>query len=1220
MDYRDPRNPYGYFPPPPGQPLVGASAPPPQAPTMTGYGGGPQMQPPPITPGLSSTSFRGLARSVTSKVASNIKTMTKDGALASNIKTMARDRALAAVNNPLLNQVMNFSQQSQSQPPPQQQQQSPQPQPQPQQYNHYQQPQPQPQQYDNYQQQQQPQNYGNYQQQQQQQQQYYYPSDQQSQHHPPTGSQGSPGPQPFGTQAVQLQYPPSGLHAPPNDPAASSQETWKAQSTYPDPYSHPQHHLVQQQSYYSPPQEPNNQHAAAPVVKRKPVSTSSPQNPPESNTGVMNDTKPTPSPASHQSPDADVGVNRKPVLGGSNQDYYNTTGPQQGQPVHSNGQLLYGQYPQSTNSPVVASPASPLHVDTQHHFAASTVPGHPSLGHGQPQYQPAYTSPPPVGDHTQNIVPRYTLPIEPRYTLPIEPRYSHPPEPRYTLPIEPRYTQPIEPRYTQPIERPHAALESGKADHLHDNTQGFQHNSLYQSNPVAGGNVPPNTQVLLPNFGGQPQPTIGVSAAPEIHNSLAPSMLSPHQGQPAESQPARGSRRTSVLGVLNNVISSLNNLQVQDVGAKVDSHMKHPVQNQNWIDDDAWRRPPLTFATNGQSNPVIWDCPGSVRDTPFETGWYHPIDVPDFLICTRCHDRFIARTNLSNAFELSLKPSGRCRFNVPRITKVLLPQCQATGDLQPLKDYFIRRLAMTDCAGPQGVKGSSKTKWFIIDRDTNDIMVNFVSCEACYEGFVLASPLYNKEFIPRDTRYSDKPQGENDTWVCDMSLGYIYRSFNVFSRNNMPFMEWVDKATKRFQLPKCEGKVVESASRQWVRPRQHVEGLVICEVCYFDQVPWTPLEAEFEYITTGYTKTGSEWMDQALGYREGAPTAWTCDAKVDSVLEALIAAVKRQDIGIFCKAAKAILQSPSCTPQGISKGKWYNFIGGCDEYGICQACFSGVFEPYDMARFLEEASISGSETNYLCRFNSSSARYMQFALKLNEASLVGNWSIYEGFVRKYISIPVCARDEHVPDRRWYGWHDCLICPECYQDVCFEDDNSNASIENSMTTRGDPTASAPTKVNRAPDSLVSKMEVQNEQIKDLRMCCMYSPRMRQKYAEARAKNDVSELLEFSRRRHEVYARTVPQIKMLRAMQEMQMMNAMSLGMAGLMYQGASSIDTISGNTDGYLHGNTQIGWHETENGAKSAESFQQMNNGFAMAGSSGTWMQIFQLAAEWDTVQ
>jgi hypothetical protein len=309
------------------------------------------------------------------------------------------------------------------------------------------------------------------------------------------------------------------------------------------------------------------------------------------------------------------------------------------------------------------------------------------------------------------------------------------------------------------------------------------------------------------------------------------------------------------------------------------------------------------------------------------------------------------------------------------------------------------------------------------------------------------------------------------------------------------------------------------------------------------------------------------------------------------------------------------MASPACAAQGIANGKWYTLSGGAEEFDVCAAHFAGYFEAWGQDGFLQPAKSTGSPNLYLCNLNPNTGRYLQFMHKLYEAGQEGVWSRYEDAVRKYATIPECARREHVPNRRWYGWLDCLICPDCFEAVN-EGVQGPESILQDGSTRGLGQA-AQTPAAAPKHGLVQTMDVHNEIIEEIRMCCMYSPRMRQKYAEAAALNDPSKLLEFSRERHAVYARTVPNIKMLRGIQDMQMMSAMTAGMASLMHQGAGNIQSIAGATDGHLHGNSQIGWYDTENGATSAKLFNEMNAGFAAAGAGGPWMQIFHLTAEWE---
>ncbi|KAI5458330.1 hypothetical protein BGZ63DRAFT_363380 [Mariannaea sp. PMI_226] len=688
---------------------------------------------------------------------------------------------------------------------------------------------------------------------------------------------------------------------------------------------------------------------------------------------------------------------------------------------------------------------------------------------------------------------------------------------------------------------------------------------------VANGGTEPGYQIVQ-------QPTLSPPSSPHVYHP---------DFQDSVPVTTIASTESGAAGQVKNIEDILNNLSLGGAPTSTVSIGSTPKRDKTWIEDD-WRRPPLTISEKGVRNEIVWDCPGSIRDVIYEANWFHLPDVPDFLVCTRCFNRLVQNTVLAPMFQKTQRINGRCRFNVPRITSILLPQCLQTGNIEPLKDFMLQRLGIKDCKAHMGMKGKDGIKWFVIAGDTNDIMVNFVSCEACYEDIIQAG-IYAGEFIPRESRFPN-PHPAEDTWMCDMHFPYIKRSIVIFSRNKLPFSDWVSKATKRFQVPRCEGKVVESSSREWVRPRDEVNGLVICEVCYFDQIAWTAIEADFEYIPIAKPVRGSEWLDQALGYRQDPPTAWTCDAKVHAIAVALDGAVKRQDVSIFTRSARKILPCPPCTAEGMSNSTWYTLKGGCENYDVCESCYVAFCEAFDCAQFWEKSPVSGTSKRILCNFHSAAPRQLQFSYSLLEAQVEGDWSVFSDTVRKYVDLPVCPQKTHFPNRKWYGWHDCLICEECYQEVCKE-------------TRG---------------SL--KFEVEGEIIEATRMCCMYSPRMREKWAQACKQGDATELVEFSRFRHGVYARTVPQMEMLRQMQQMQMMTAMSAGFAGLMYQGAQSIQSISGNTDGYLHGNSSVGWHETENGVASAEKFNEMNDGFNAASSGSSWMRIFQLAAEWDKVQ
>ncbi|KAL0942330.1 uncharacterized protein CTRU02_200216 [Colletotrichum truncatum] len=601
-----------------------------------------------------------------------------------------------------------------------------------------------------------------------------------------------------------------------------------------------------------------------------------------------------------------------------------------------------------------------------------------------------------------------------------------------------------------------------------------------------------------------------------------------------------------------------------------------------------WKRPIPTVVEDGKPNDVIWECPDQ-RVIDYECEWYHIPEIPDFIVCTRCHEMYLSGTPSSSSFTRVKRPEGRCRFNVPRITRALLPEYLKTKDFQPIKDFMSKRLEVPDCHGQAGVKGTAGIKWFIpLEKSLSDM--GMISCEACYEDIILGTSL-RQHWGPHD-----KIQAADASWACDICIPFLGRTILKYSKLPGHTWEgWVEAAAKHVKLPQCEKtKAVSPSSRRWVHLcGKKVPEMKICEKCYEETLAYTPLGLEFELIDVEPSATGLDWMDVALGYRTQAPDPWVCSASSFPVYVAIAAAKSQKDINVLVKAAEVIVSSPSCTEQGIVDGTWYTLAGGgCDDLMLCAACYAAYVNTWKLDRFYQRVTGLDSSQAYLCSFQRSAPRWFQQLYRMQEGIETGVWSRYSAWVRKFSGIPTCPKIDQVGNRKWYGWDDCTICPECWVTFCKD--------------------SSP-----APGV---KMEFDNQLVAETRMCCMYSPRMRGKWVEACKTGSADELVEFSRVRHGVYVQTVLQIRMLRQMQEMQMMNAMHAGMMSITYQGIESIKLINGTGDGYMHGNSTLGWHETAEGATSAAFRNQMSAGMSQSNSASTWMMIAQLTEQWSQVE
>ncbi|KAK1724642.1 uncharacterized protein BDZ83DRAFT_699793 [Colletotrichum acutatum] len=494
------------------------------------------------------------------------------------------------------------------------------------------------------------------------------------------------------------------------------------------------------------------------------------------------------------------------------------------------------------------------------------------------------------------------------------------------------------------------------------------------------------------------------------------------------------------------------------------------------------------------------------------------------------------------------------------------------------------RLDVLDCKGVSGADGSVGIKWF---KPLDDRLDGFVSCEACYQDVVLATSFRDK-FVPHDS-----PQASDAVWACDICLPFMNRSIVKLSKSGVDgWNSWVEAAAKHIALPECDKGPVSPSSRRWMRLRgdQHPD-FKMCEKCYEKHVALTTLDKDFESIPYVPSHTGLDWMDAALGYTTTEPTPITCSMNSLPVEVALTDAKDFQDINVLHRALEVILSCPPCTERGIINGTWYTLNGGdCDGYRICDPCHAAFITPFGLDRFYEKSQSEEAGGTYFCSFERSSApRWVEHMNRNAEAVETGVWSRYSVFVRKFAGVPQCAKENLVDNRRWYGWDDCTICSECFITFCQE-------------------SSAP------PPSI--KMEFNNDLVVEKRLCCLYSPRMRQKWIEACEACNAEALIEFSRVRHGVWVQTVLQVQALRQMQDMQFANAMHAGFMSVTYQGIEGIKVVSGTTDGYEHGNSQLGWHATEEGATSAAFRNQMQAGMAQSNSSNTWMMIWQLLLKW----
>ncbi|KAF5551640.1 integral membrane protein [Fusarium mexicanum] len=825
-------------------------------------------------------------------------------------------------------------------------------------------------------------------------------------------------------------------------------------------------------------------------------------------------------------------------------------------------------HPQATQSPhqqhhsppaqQLVSPATATQHEQTHFQGVSGPPGQ--------YYTPHQAQVPQTGGVPGGVQP--DAPPSQAHSYPPPPPLQQPqhnvqsvaaPMPNQSQPYSPPIDQQAPPApYPQ---QPEAAATSPPAPQ--------QYTSPPHLPPLAGainhGQVPANSPPTAP--GQQYQP---YQRAQETPNS----QLLPASANNVPSQPAAYGYQQDPVASLS---AQMTNLNVLNSGHPPTA----PNNNNLTARHDGPRGPPPCQAT-GMSSDILPYCPEE-RTVNYSLDWYRSIAVPQYLICTRCYADYVQSTHLAGHFERYHSPEGtgsKCGFGSPRAREVLWPQALQTNDIRPLQAWMEKSLTLKPCKGRVWTTGADEVKWWGM---VNDEIDGFISCETCYEDNVAGTP-FESRFQPY------RQQGQDEKWMCDLCIPYIAKTAVKMAKLNH-WNGFIEAAKVRVQLPVCEGRDEESNNGHWMLPRRKIKDMTICEACYLDKLALTPFGNEFERHIRA---EGFDAFVESIGLR------WKCkltDTAV-SMSIALEAAIYRRDFDVFWNAANAISDLVPCTIHGIVRGNWWTVAGGCDDYDVCEACYRGIVETSGLERFFEPAQ-RDQTVDIVCNFCPGTPRWGSFITKFAEAIDKGVFSHYSDYVKKWAGVPACPGIKNRGKSKWWGHPEALACQDCWLNFMAD------------TPLGD---SVPVK------------DVYDERTL---ICQLWSPRMRNMWlatcavgppGSPESQKALEEFKAFGKRRVQVYNATVPHIEMIQQMQMMKQMQAMQQGQLSLMYQGMNGMAAISGTTDGYLHGNSSVGYYETEHGVTAANMMNNMHAGMADANKMSDWQTIMQLQAAWMEVE
>ncbi|KAI1276985.1 hypothetical protein F5Y07DRAFT_118965 [Xylaria sp. FL0933] len=504
---------------------------------------------------------------------------------------------------------------------------------------------------------------------------------------------------------------------------------------------------------------------------------------------------------------------------------------------------------------------------------------------------------------------------------------------------------------------------------------------------------------------------------------------------------------------------------------------------------------------NAQPHPAQSSSPNTSVNSPpravtscidipvtFPTDWYWHPEAPQYLICSRCYADHIHNSRYRAAFKQSRFNDGKprtCRFSKPRMKDHFYKEALATGSLQPALEWMRKRSAITDCKGVDGVRGkfAGGITWYA----TREIPA-FLSCQACYEDRLMTNRFAQYFSVHGES------QPANAVWSCDVPVPFIEREYEEKGKKN-DWPGFVVEAKARITTQPCPGaKRVAAYGQKWFVPKAGPQSLILCAACYYDQVIHSGEESKWEI---------------AQGLAQSREHTVRCARGVFNIRILMAQAQEKKDFGLFWRAIERLSREKECDDAGIVDGVWYTLPSNARGFGVCGACYIAILEPLGVARFWVRKTDVLAGAKVLCCFNISHPRLFRFVPRLLEMYFTLDPKALDEYASVYAAIPLCPRDEEKPDRRWYGWEDCTICPECYLDFARH------------------------------GSLEKMMELRDTTVAESRMCEMYSPRMRKLYTGCgdTSPPDPHPLLEYSTQRRRVHAETVRKIRAILARERM-----------------------------------------------------------------------------------
>ncbi|ETS73648.1 hypothetical protein PFICI_14594 [Pestalotiopsis fici W106-1] len=572
--------------------------------------------------------------------------------------------------------------------------------------------------------------------------------------------------------------------------------------------------------------------------------------------------------------------------------------------------------------------------------------------------------------------------------------------------------------------------------------------------------------------------------------------------------------------------------------------------------------PALSSATaKGPSSALIGRCPRqhSIR---YSTIWYRLDYVPDFLVCSRCYQDHVEKSQFPDLFLRFQSETGvphRCRFWVPRVSTSIWPDTKDRGVLEELVAYARLRVTIPDTVEAISDLSRVGIQWYRCPTD------GFLSCRACYQDQLVGTN-FEHRFLPYRTRESP-----DELLRCSLCHPAVQRALSYYAKDN-DWRRCQQVIRHRNQGSPCKGRLSDLNSGKWYS-NVPAGRIWICEHCYLDRIHFTVFRLHFHLMRKNVRPlmTGDDTV--------------RCALSTGPVLMALEASLARNDYGVFQHAVKEISDSKTCDSKGIDGGIWYGLKSGGTDFLICQACHAGIMTTCDLDGYFHAVN-RASQSKHTCSFNPSDPRFLHFVSKMGEALDIGDFDIFVKLTRQLSALPPCPGREPIPSSSaWLSHGNCVVCPECY------DTTVSGTRWEKLFILGD---SADT---------------------TLKICSLASPRMRHHWWEACRRQSLNEFSACAGTRLRLYTETVSMIKNIKNRKLSLVEVATGLGAHGIATQSHAQTNAREAEIPSLV-----VDSNRREQIAEGQRMVDSMYHAIADANREDEWRLIDELEARWEEVE